>query len=363
MPERTEHSDQAPAIDALLTEQCPLIDLRAPSEFATGSLPGAMNLPILTDAERHQIGKCYRQHGQEAAVKLGHRLVSGSVRTARIDGWQQVLTAHPEAQLFCWRGGMRTGFASAWLAERGLQPATIAGGYKAARQRCLQILENHSDGIPWLVLGGRTGVGKTVVLNTLDCSIDLEGLARHRGSAFGGMEQPQPTPASFENQLAARSLAHRAQWSLLVLEDESRTIGRLALPESWHRRMQQAPLVLLEADRRSRAAHIVTEYVTEPLAAGVDAGALAHRYRSALQRIRKRLGGARCTTVMACLDAAFAGSRPHLDWVNQLLEWYYDPMYDFQLGKKIHRVVYRGEAAHVRDWINAQATTAQEACG
>ncbi|MFK7914369.1 MAG: tRNA 2-selenouridine(34) synthase MnmH [Pseudomonadales bacterium] len=344
-------SSQGSALDALLSPAVPKIDLRAPAEFALGTLPGAVNLPILTDQERHQIGKCYRQHGQPAAVKMGHRLVAGAIRETRIDGWQQFLADHPDAAVFCWRGGMRTEFARAWLADRDLTPPAITGGFKAARSRALAILANDSHRANWLMLGGRTGVGKTVVLNQLPNSIDLEGLACHRGSAFGGMERPQPTPVSFENQLAAIALAQTAVHETIVLEDESRTIGRLALPESWHARMQQAPLVLLEAPRSSRAAHIAAEYVTEPLALGVPPARLAHRYRSALQRIRKRLGGARTSTVIASLDQAFSNEVEHLQWITQLLEWYYDPMYDFQLKKKAHRVVFSGEAPAVLNWI------------
>lgn len=338
-------------LDSLLSPAVAKIDLRAPKEFALGTLPGAINLPILTDQERHQIGKCYRQHGQPAAVKMGHRLVAGEIRASRIDGWQQFLHEHPDAVVFCWRGGMRTEFARSWLAERNLKPPALAGGFKAARTRALNILDHDSHDAQWLMLGGRTGVGKTVVLNRLANSIDLEGLACHRGSAFGGMEQPQPTPVSFENQLAAIALAQTRKHHTIVLEDESRTIGRLALPESWHRRMQQAPLVLLEAPRSERAAHIADEYVHQPLATGVPAARLAHRYRSALQRIRKRLGGARTTEVIQSLELAFNNQAPHLQWISQLLEWYYDPMYDFQLTKKSHRVVFSGAADAVLSWI------------
>lgn len=339
-------------LDALLLRNAPLIDLRAPREFALGSLPGAVNLPILTDSERHQVGKCYRDHGQATAVKLGQRLVSGALKQARIDGWQRLLQEQC-ATLFCWRGGMRTEFACNWLQQRGLTPVSIDGGFKAARRRCLEILDQDSQRPQWLVLGGRTGVGKTLVINDLDNSIDLEGLARHRGSAFGAREAPQPTPINFENQLAVQSLRLSQTHRFVVLEDESRTIGRLALPLSWHARMQQAPLVLLEADIATRAAHIVAEYVTEPLAAGVPAATLTARYLSALQRIRKRLGGARAMTVTKAVTAAFAGTdlNAHLTWIRSLLEWYYDPMYDFQLANKEHRVVFRGDAQQVRQWL------------
>jgi tRNA 2-selenouridine synthase len=204
---------------------------------------------------------------------------------------------------------------------------------------------------PWLVLAGRTGSGKTELLRTLPNAIDLEGLARHRGSAFGAWEAEQPVPVTFENSLAVAWLQLRAP--TLVLEDESRTIGRIALPEPWHARMQRASVVMLEVPLATRCANIVHEYVELPLAAGVAAETLHARYTAALARIERRLGGLRRQQIQAELDGAFAGGS-HTGWVARLLEWYYDPMYDHQLATKHARLVMRGAPAAVLDYLTGR---------
>ncbi|MGI9327185.1 MAG: tRNA 2-selenouridine(34) synthase MnmH [Pseudomonadales bacterium] len=352
------------SIDQLLRAQACWVDLRSPAEFSKGSVPGAINLPILTDDERHMVGVCYREKGQEAAVALGTQLVQGAVKEARIAGWQRLLQARPDAALFCWRGGQRTGFATRWLQERGLQARTVQGGYKALRNRCLQILDVDSQRLDWFVLGGRTGVGKTLILQQLQTSIDLEGFARHRGSAFGATQHPQPTQVDFENALAVASLQHLAEHSCLVVEDESRTVGKVALPGSWHQRMQRAPLVLLEASLEQRATHIANEYVVDPLAQGMSSQMLEAKYVQAVARIRKRLGGDRHKAVQAAITNGFENN-DHLTWIRLLLNEYYDPMYDYQLAHKQQRVVFRGNAEQVLGWLRdaADGRLAQDARG
>ena len=224
----------------------------------------------------------------------------------------------------------------------------MPGGFKALRHRCLALLDEAPGSVPWIILGGRTGTGKTLVLNRIAGSIDLEGLANHRGSAFGAASTPQPTPVSFENALAVAWLNHRHPF--LLLEDESRTIGRLALPERWHGAMHQAPLVILESGMADRVAHIAAEYVAEPLAAGLSEDELAGRLGDGLDRIRRRLGGVRHRTVQALMEAGFR-TGDHGAWIERLLTWYYDPMYDYQLEKKSDRVIFRGEAGSVTGFL------------
>lgn len=336
-----------------------MIDLRAPIEFRKGSIAGAVNLPILSDSERHRVGLCYRAQGQPAAIALGESLVSGARRSARVDGWAQLLSdSHREIGIFCWRGGLRSQYAARWLEERGHVVEPIAGGYQALRQRCLAILESYHSQSRLLVLAGRTGIGKTQLLTGRSEAIDLEGLARHRGSAFGAQATPQPTPVGFENALAGECLAHRARngpvTPILLLEDESRTIGRIALPESWHRAMQKAPIVLLTATLEQRIGWIEQEYVVQPLAAGTPPFELEIRYRSAIHRIRKRLGGLRASTLDHAIRAAFAGG-DHRAWIQSLLEDYYDPMYDYQLAGKKARICFSGDRHAVSEWLSSPA--------
>jgi len=340
-----------PDLAALFAADTAFLDVRAPAEFARGAVPGAVNLPLLDDAERHQVGLTYKQRGHDAAVALGHQLVSGAVRRGREQAWQDFAASHPQAWLYCWRGGQRSEIVQRWLAELGTELPRVPGGFKALRHACLEVLESAPQQKRWIVLAGRTGSGKTQVIERLDNAIDLEGLAAHRGSAFGARETPQPPPVSFENALAVAFLRHRE--GVLVLEDESRTIGRLALPEAWHAHMQTVPLALLEVPMAERVANIEREYVHAPLADGVPADALQQRYADALGRIERRLGGARRQTVQAELERAFATGSGHDAWIERLLEWYYDPMYDYQLERKRARVIVSGGPdvieSHLRD--------------
>ena len=277
----------------MLQAQPATLDVRAPAEFQQGAVPGAVNLPILDDDERRQVGIAYKQHGAQAASELGHRLVSGALKDARIEAWIDFIGAHDGVALTCWRGGQRSAIAQQWLHEAGHEVARVDGGYKALRKACLSTLSDPSDK-QWWVLAGRTGSSKTVIINQLDNSIDLEGHANHRGSAFGAFTSPQPAPASFENGLAFAWHRHTTQ--TLVVEDESRTIGRVALPEAWHAAMQRAPLVLVETTLQDRVEHIFNEYVHTPLRHGTSAHELCGHYRAALARIRRRLGRHRAGT-------------------------------------------------------------------
>ncbi|MCZ6712135.1 MAG: tRNA 2-selenouridine(34) synthase MnmH [Gammaproteobacteria bacterium] len=335
-------------LEALLAQGTPFIDVRAPAEYATGAVPGAINLPLLDDGERHQVGITYKQDGASAAVARGEKLVSGAVKRARIESWRSAVSAHRNPWLYCWRGGMRSQIAQRWLADEGCEVPRIAGGFKALRRCCLTVLERAAGEKDWMVLAGRTGSGKTVVIGEQPDSIDLEGLANHRGSAFGAQLCAQPPQVSFENSLAVAFM--QLPGERVLLEDESRSIGRLALPALWHQRMQLAPLVLLERPIVERVGNIRREYVEEPLAAGTPSADLHDRYGAALDRIRKRLGGARHREVAASLAVGFETGE-HERWIEQLLIWYYDPMYDYQLDQKQQRVIARGGIDEVREFL------------
>lgn len=327
----------------LLAEHTPLIDVRAPAEFARGALPDAVNLPLLTDDERHQVGIRYKRDGAQAAFELGERLVSGATKAVRLRGWAAFLDAHPNAVLYCWRGGTRSEVVQTWLAEQDRPAPRVVGGYKALRRFCLQALEQPAR---WLVLAGRAGSGKTAILRDIPGHIDLEGLANHRGSAFGARATPQPTPINFENALAVALIQRRPVGTPLAVEDESRTIGRLAIPQAVFAAMQAAPLVLVEVEREARIEQIVQDYVLAPDAAAV-------RLATALDKIERRLGGKRHRQVRERMTAAFAGGNPdaHRRWVGMLLDWYYDPMYDHQLAGKRRRIVFRGDTEAVRAYL------------
>ena len=348
----TELADDYPR---LLARGVPLVDLRSPGEFARGAFPGAVNLPLLTDDERRQVGIRYKQAGSDAAIDLGNRLVSGELKEFRVQAWRDFVGEHPDAMLYCWRGGLRSEIAQAWLADAGLAVPRVAGGYKALRGFCMQTLARE---YAWVVLAGRPGSDKTGILGDLTRNVDLEGLANHRGSAFGQRATPQPPPIAFENALAVRLLQLTAEAadapdtaaevarSPIAIEDESRTIGRVAVPAAIFEGMQRAPVVMVEAEREARLAQIRAQYV------GTDAGARS-RLEQGLDNIQRRLGGERHRKVRARMQEAFETGSPeaHQAWIGLLLDWYYDPMYDYQLAQKQDRIVFRGDRIAVTEYL------------
>ena len=330
----------------ILATDRPLIDVRSPLEFAQGAVPSAQNLPILNDNERVQVGTCYKSEGRSAALDLGTALVSGSVRDSRIRGWQQFIDTNESAILCCWRGGLRSEIAQAWLRDRGYSVPTVVGGSKALRSFCLSELERASD-LSLVVVSGRTGVGKTSLLHELANSIDLEALAKHRGSAFGKLEQEQPHPVSFD-ALLVRSIL-RSDWSLRVaVEDESRSIGRLTIPANFYQALQNAPVVVICVPDHERIGTTYTEYVK---------GASSNRMLEALDRIKKRLGGELHACLRRLMSEAFRSNdeEQHREWIALLLQQYYDVMYDYQLSQKEVRIVFSGRPSEVLDWLRNPA--------
>ena len=333
---------------ALLRNCGGFIDVRAPVEFGKGAVPGACNLPILNDDERAAVGTRYRQGGQQAAVALGEELVSGAVRAERIEAWAGFARDHPECTLYCARGGLRSRIAQAWLAEAGIAVPRVEGGFKSLRQFCLRTIDDAAASLRFIVVGGRTGSGKTAVLARAAASIDLERLANHRGSAFGERDSPQPPPIGFENALAVEllRLSANGESTPVAVEDESRQIGRLAVPVALYEAMQAAPIVVIEADLDIRVHNILTEYVLE--------APNPHQHLPAsFARIRKRLGGARHREIGALLTAALAHDDPdmHRAWIRRLLTDYYDPMYDYQIAAKQDRIVHRGNLDSVAAYL------------
>lgn len=347
-------------LSRLLTLDTPLIDVRAPVEYVKGALPTASNLPILNDDERQQIGICYKQRGPAEALALGYQLVSGDTRTARIQGWIDFLERHPAAHLYCFRGGQRSGIACEWLRSSGWDVPRIDGGYKRLRQHLLAVYAS----LPALVIvSGRTGTGKTQFLKKFAQSIDLEGIANHRGSAFGGLLSPQPSQVDFENALAIAFLKHDRDTEVL-LEDEGRLIGRIHVPLPLQDAMKQCPIVVIEESLEARTDRIHQEYIVEQWQAyqahfGPEAETQYRQYLlSAIDAIRKRLGGARHAEIRRLMTTALSEQsrgqlESHRAWISALLSDYYDPMYEYQLSQKSERVRYRGPRHEVIKWYQA----------
>ncbi len=353
MPEPLTPSDYR----RLFLDDRPLLDVRAPVEFAQGAFPTAVNQPLLDDDERHAVGLRYKEQGHDAAVALGHALVSGERKAARIEAWAAFVRAHPDGALYCFRGGQRSRISQAWLAaEAGLTLPRIAGGYKALRRYLLDTLERHPDASAWRVVGGRTGTGKTELLQCIEPSLDLEALANHRGSAFGRQLTPQPPQIDFEHRLAIRLLKyHHTPGLPLLVEDESRNIGSRTVPGPLFETLSQAPLILVEEAMPQRVERILRDYVLA-IESGYHArgetdpqGAVGEFLLGNLDRIQRRLGGVAHRELRDLMGEALEAHRAHGDldghraWIERLLSRYYDPMYDHQLEKKRHRILLRGD--------------------
>src|SRR5690554_2900254 len=249
----------------ILLKDLPLMDARAPVEFHKGAFPTAVNLPLINDIERQKVGTCYKQHGQQAAIKLGHRLVGGAVKEERLRAWAAFARANPEGYLYCFRGGLRSQIVQQWLkTEAGIEYPRVVGGYKAMRTFLIETTDRAVAECDFVIVGGMTGTGKTEVIAALDNSIDLEGHANHRGSSFGKRATGQPGQIDFENRLAIDLLKRRARGqSQFVLEDESRLIGACSLPLSLTQGMQRFPIVWLEDSFDNRVQRILRDYVID----------------------------------------------------------------------------------------------------
>ncbi len=240
-----------------------LIDVRSPSEFAKGHIPGARNLALFDDAQRHDVGLCYAEQGQEQAIQLGLDLVSPKLSSfiRQVEAWQAERTRPAALRLYCWRGGMRSSSMAWLLSTYGWTVATLKGGYKAWRRYALDTFRQ-----PWniRVLSGHTGCAKTAVLAELrslgEQVIDLEALAGHKGSAFGWLGEPyQPSQEHFDNRLAMALLAMdpgRPTW----LEDESKRIGAVNIPVDLWEQMLLARCVRLHVPTDERVEYLVQEY-------------------------------------------------------------------------------------------------------
>ena len=360
-----------PLIDdyrSIVVESRPLIDTRAPVEFAKGSFPDAVNLPLMNDDEREQVGTVYKQQGNAAAVALGHTLVSGKVKEARIQAWIDFITTHPDAYLFCWRGGQRSQIVQEWLQEAGFTVPRLRGGYKAFRAYLIDASLRLAQSKEILILGGRTGSGKTLLLEKIEGGIDLEGLANHRGSSFGRYATPQPTQIDFENALTYAQIRHDAGGlNHLIIEDESRNIGQCYIPHDVFDAFQQGKVILLEAPLEERIEITYDEYV---LAAQADyarhhaAGVAPYTWIEVMQhnfdRIRKRLGSENHRRLSDQLQMAWEHQQrtgdpsEHRIWIRELLERYYDPMYDYQIERKRDRIIFEGDAQAVLEYLGAR---------
>jgi len=301
-----------------------LIDVRSPAEFAEDHLPGAVNWPVLDNTERAQVGTIYKQVSTFEARKLGAALVSRRIATTL----EQFVADKPRdwrPLVYCWRGGQRSGSLSLVLAQVGFATAQLSGGYRAFRAQVREQLEALPAQFQFTVIGGRTGSGKTRLLQALRAAggqvLDLEALAAHRGSVLGGLpDQDQPTQKHFDTQVwqALRALDPARP---VFVESESRRIGRCQVPDALLARIQaQSPLVAVDMPMAARCELLLEDYAFFTQ----DVDGLCERLDSLVELRGKAV-------VQQWQALARAGNWAAL--LPELMHDHYDPLYDRSSGR------------------------------
>ena len=331
-----------------LRDQLPLVDARSEGEFAQSHIPGAINTPILNNAERIQVGTLYKQAGPEKATLKGFELVGPRFHLIQREALRNF--PNKKVMLYCWRGGMRSQILSWLLTQVGFEVYRLAGGYKTYRTFTFNEVRKS---YPLLVLGGKTGAAKTVLLQKLkergEQVVDLEGLANHKGSSFGAIGLPaQPTVEQFEN-LLAEQLRNIHPDQVIWVENESRRIGRIILPDSFYLQLTQSPRIEVEKTDTERIAHIAREY------AGLDQVELS----DAVLRLQKRLGGDRTKQAVEAIQA----NQPEI-WIPILLQ-YYDKTYSYDLDRhEVSKTIHLNlEGLALEDQVNLLLQTKPQANG
>jgi tRNA 2-selenouridine synthase len=305
-----------------LREKLPLVDVRSEGEYASGHVPSAVNIPLLNNEERVAVGTDYKRKGQLEAIKTGFRLV-GPRLEAMLD---EVLALGNELVVYCWRGGMRSSNFCQFASMAKIETHQLKGGYKAYRRLAA---EKFNTPFQLIVLGGCTGSGKSEILRALasrgEQVIDLEKLARHKGSAFGGLMQPaQPTTEQFHNDLFESMLGldpSRKVW----VEDESLTIGKVVLPQDFWSQMRSAIVVEVLLDKSIRVRRLANEY-------GI---ADREEFLESMTRITRKLGG------QHFLAAKEKLMLDDMESTIEILLTYYDKAYEKGLENKKARIKLR----------------------
>jgi tRNA 2-selenouridine synthase len=295
-----------------------IIDVRSPSEFAEDHAPGAISLPVLSDAERAEVGTLYVQVSRFKARRVGAALIARNVA-----GYLETVLADKDPAfrplIYCWRGGQRSGAMATILSQVGWRTAVLAGGYKTYRRHVRERLYDETPALQLVLLEGRTGSGKTEMLGRLAArgvqTLDLEGLAQHRGSVFGALVgRPQPSQKMFESRLLAE-LERLDPARPIVVEAEASKVGERMVPPALWTAMAAAPRIALAAPAEERARYL----------AGTYADVVADRaaFDAALQRLPIHPGR---KALAAWRELADAGDLVGL--AAGLIEGHYDPAYD-----------------------------------
>ena len=358
----------------LLISGVPFLDVRAEVEFSKGSFPTSTNIPILRDQERQVVGTCYKNNGRVAAIELGHSLVTGLTRNQRIEAWCEFSRTNPNTHIYCWRGGMRSNYAREWILESGIDIPLIDGGFKALRHVILNQITDAADQVPIVRIGGKTGTAKTVLVNAVEFSTDLEGHANHRGSSFGQRVSGVPTQINFENSLGIDLLRKRQAFPrrTLVVEDEGRRIGSNSIPKDFYDKMRTADVAVVKMPMEFRVQRIANEYVIQMTKEFIDAHPVdgwkmfVDYLTQSLVRVRKRLGSENYNLIASLMENALrrqyeqGDTSGHDTWIFAMLRDYYDPMYAYQLEEQSDKIVFEGNYDEVLEWAVEKSSSREK---
>ena len=313
-------------------ESIPVIDVRTPAEYKQGHIPTAHNIPLFSNKERKSVGTSYKQKGQQEALIKGLDF-AGPKMTSFVRKAQKIAKQN-KLLLHCWRGGMRSA-SMAWLFETaGMDCGRLKGGYKSFRQFVLAYFDH---ALPFIVIGGLTGSGKTAALKSLaemgEQILDLETLAHHKGSAFGNLgEKTQHSTEHFENKICWDLLPLKKNRTIWV-EDESRSIGRNILPAGIYNQIRSAPVVFLDIPLLDRVDRLVEDY----------AGFSNEELSESIQKISQRLGG---DITRKAIEAVAKGD---YKLTAEMALQYYDKTYLFGLSNRDQQLVFKLPADNVLD--------------
>ncbi|KIL43613.1 hypothetical protein KP77_33190 [Jeotgalibacillus alimentarius] len=296
-----------------------LVDVRSPGEFEEGSIPGSVNIPVFDNEERAEIGTIYKQVGQEAAKERGLEIFSAKLPSFV----KQFQDLGGPVSVFCWRGGMRSKTAATTTELMGVDVNRLTGGIRTYRQWVVQSLEEYAFTPDLLVLNGYTGSGKTVILNRLKEAgypvIDLEKMAGHRGSIFGQIGLNPSNQKKFDSLLVTE-LRKLKNSPYILIEGESRRIGRVHMPDFLHEKKEQAPQLFLDLPADVRVQNILEDYQPEEM---------PEQFMEAFERIERRLHTPISREIRELLTNGDYEKAVHL-----LLIHYYDPRYEHSISSQ-----------------------------
>ncbi len=309
------------SVEEFLNKSGTIFDVRSPTEFSNGHIPGAFNLPLFTDEERSLVGTAYKMQGRTHAFDLGLEFAEKKIPYF-IDTIEKCMS-RGMAKIHCWRGGLRSAAFAELFKAIGIETATLQGGYKFFRRWSNEMFMREAN---YHIIGGFTGTGKTKILSELkkmgQQTLDLESLSNHRGSVFGTIETPgQPPTEQFHNSIAF--LLAKFDLKLPIwIEDESRLIGLCHVPEALYQQMRSSPLYIIERPIDTRLEILKRDY----------GSAKPENYLQGVHKIRKKLGNQTADRIIRCITTGNLKEA-----AKQVLK-YYDSAYSYGIRKRHQKI-------------------------